>query len=77
MNCLIYKGRSRPDTYLYIENRGDESCLPEQLVTLMGELEFVMELEIDAGTRLARVDAEDVLEQITSKGYFLQMPPVL
>lgn len=77
MNCLIYKGRSRPDTYVYIEDRGDESSVPEQLSALMGELEFVMQLEIGAGTRLARARAEDVVEQITVAGYYLQLPPVV
>ena len=73
--CTIYKGSREEELYLYAAKGNDLSQLPTELMTRMGELNEVMTLALDAGKKLARVRAENVLTDIEEKGYFLQLPP--
>lgn len=73
--CRIYKGSRRRECYLYVDHEDDLMHVPEALVESLGSLSLVMELQLNNGRRLARVEAVRVLEQIRSQGYFLQLPP--
>ncbi len=75
MNCVIYKGNKKADTFLYICEEGDFSAVPEQLLALLGELELVMHLELVPQRRLARADAAQVREALATHGFYVQMPP--
>lgn len=75
MKCVIYKGRRRADTYLYIEREDDFSRVPEALLGMLGRLERVMELELTPGRALAQADPEQVRRLLREQGYYLQMPP--
>lgn len=73
--CTVYKGSREDELYLYVAKGDDLSQLPADLLSRMGELQEVMTLELTAEKKLARVKAENVLEEIRQKGYFLQLPP--
>jgi len=75
MQCVIYKGLTRPDTYLFVEVADDFSRVPTALLSQMGELEEVMSLELEPGTRLARVEAPALIEALRGDGFYLQLPP--
>lgn len=72
--CSIYKGSRRRECYLYVDREDGLLHVPEALVESLGVLSLVMELHLDSGRRLARVEAARVLEQIRDQGYFLQLP---
>ena len=78
MICSIYKGLKKQGTYLYIkksiEKKDDFSNLPESLLSLMGKLELVMQLEINQTTKLVQAHASDVLAEIELNGFYLQIP---
>lgn len=76
MECWIYKGSGREETYLYVPAEGDLSRVPQALLDAMGALELVMNLTLSAERTLARANAGDVMEQLRERGYYLQMPPV-
>jgi uncharacterized protein YcgL (UPF0745 family) len=76
LTVWIYKGSRRAETYLYVAEEDNFERVPSDLLDAMGRLELVMELEIDAERRLARVDARDVMKSVTRVGYFLQLPPI-
>lgn len=76
MQCVIYKGAKKPDTYLYVALPDDFSCVPEQLLLIMGRLEYVMTLDLDAGKKLACADAGEVCDQLLAQGFYLQLPPL-
>ena len=76
LTVWIYKGSRRVETYLYVPEEGNFEQVPDVLLEAMGRLELVMELELTAQRRLARVDVEDVMKSVSRVGYFLQMPPV-
>ncbi len=75
MQCWIYKGSRRAETYLYLRAEGETSTVPAALLEAMGTLEFVMELTLSPERTLARASAEQVIRDLEQNGYYLQMPP--
>ncbi len=75
MKCVIYKGDRKQDTYLYIEREGDFARVPETLLKLLGDLEWVMALELTPERSLVQADPEQVRRQLKEQGFYLQMPP--
>ena len=75
MQCVVYKSQRKADTYLYVERENDFRRVPDGLLTMMGRLEPVMTLNLASRTNLAHHDPEEVSQQLTDKGYFLQLPP--
>jgi uncharacterized protein YcgL (UPF0745 family) len=75
MQCVIYKGPKKPDSYLFVEREDDFSRIPEALLTMFGDLEYVMTLELHEHRLLARVSAAEVMQKLAEQGYFLQLPP--
>jgi uncharacterized protein len=75
MNCAIYKGPKKPDAYLFVEAKDELNRVPKTLLTMLGELEFVMELELYRERKLAQADVATVMSHLVDVGYFVQMPP--
>lgn len=75
MNCVVYKGRRRPDTYLFVEQRDEFGRLPQALLDMMGDLTLVLELELDEQRKLAQADVTEVMKSLKDCGFFVQMPP--
>ncbi len=76
MNCWIYKGSRRAETYLYLAGPDATEAVPDELLAALGTLEFVMELALDPDRTLARANPVKVIEELEQRGYYLQMPPV-
>lgn len=75
MQCFIYKSLKKAELYLYLDKKDDFSALPPSLFDSLGQLVFVMELELTPERKLARENAEKVIASLQSKGFFVQMPP--
>lgn len=75
MQCFVYASHRRPDTYLWLRQRDALDGVPGNLRQTLGELRFVIEVELDAGRRLPNADAPTVLTRLESQGWYLQMPP--
>ena len=75
MKCTVYKSLRQFDYYLYVSSEAGFSGLPEGLLSLLGELNKVVELELHSQRKLAQADVLEVMRQIDETGYFLQMPP--
>ncbi len=74
MKTMIYKGCKKRDSYLYIEIKDDFSRVPEMLLTTLGRLEFIMELELNPEKKLARANIRQVMSALSDDGFYLQMP---
>lgn len=74
--CFVYKGDRKPDYYLYLAREFDvsDTCVPESVLSLMGELELVLEFELSPNRKLAQADPHQVLTDIESQGFYLQIP---
>jgi uncharacterized protein YcgL (UPF0745 family) len=74
--CYVYKSLRKRDTYVYLRQRDDFSVLPQELAVALGELAFVLELELAPDRKLARELAPVVLDRLAERGFHLQLPPV-
>ncbi len=76
MQCFIYKSLKKEALYLYTTQKDNFIQLPEECLTLLGRLEFVMSLELTPEHKLARENTERVLRSLQEKGFYIQMPPI-
>ncbi len=75
MRCFVYKSLKKDLLYLYLKNENDFSILPEALLSMVGKLEFVMELDLTPERKLASEDTQKVRASLQEKGFFIQLPP--
>ena len=75
MQCIVYKSLKQFDYYLFVKKEDGFTRLPDGLKQILGALEKVIDLDLDAQRTLAQSDVSEVMQQIEEKGYFLQMPP--
>ncbi|RCL46196.1 MAG: YcgL domain-containing protein [Candidatus Thioglobus sp.] len=75
MKCFIYRATRKQETYIYLPSKDQFDHLPENLLALLGRLEFAMELDLASINTLANADLEDVKMKVRSEGYYLQLPP--
>lgn len=73
--CRVYRSSRHEGMYLYLAGDAGFEDLPEALMGRFGRPEFVMELALHPGRRLAREDVDRVLENLRTRGFHLQMPP--
>ena len=75
MNCYIYRSSRKVGSYLYITEKNNFSDIPEELLKLLGRVEFAFQLKLNKNKTLANADVKIVLQQLKQQGFFLQMPP--
>lgn len=75
MQAFVYKSRRRADTYVFLAARDDFGCLPEALRVRLGELSWVVEVNLAPGRRLAQSDPDVVRANLADCGFHLQLPP--
>ena len=73
--CAIYKCSRKEHTYIYINEKDNFEEIPETLLNTLGDLTFVMELELYPERKLAQADAAEVIEKLNEQGFYLQLPP--
>ena len=71
----VFKSLKKLDTYLYLDKSQNFEELPSGLRDSFGQYELVLEMELSPERKLARADANQVLADIASKGFYLQLPP--
>jgi uncharacterized protein YcgL (UPF0745 family) len=73
MFCHIYRSSRKADTFLYLAVKDDFSILPESLLSIFGDPEFSFSLELTSDKKLAKEDVAEVLENLSTQGYHLQL----
>lgn len=76
-HCWIYRSPRKDEMYLYLAKEEGFENLPEPLLARFGSPQFVMELDLSATRKLARVEVTSVIDALKENGFFLQMPPEL
>ena len=78
MYCYVYKGQHKEDHYLYLNQKFSAellpSGLPEGLLGMLGELSLVLEFELTEDRKLPQADPVQVIDDILSQGFYLQIP---
>jgi len=72
--CWVYKSKKVKYLFVYLAQEGDFDRLPDHLKIRIGELIFVLKLDLTPDRKLAKEDAKKVLENLRSCGYHLQLP---
>ena len=75
MLAHVYKSLKKADTYVYLAARDDFARLPEPLRTQLGALQFVLDVDLAPGRKLARENPDVVRENLAARGFHLQFPP--
>lgn len=75
MHCFVYASQRKPDTYIWLGRRDDFECIPESLALMLGDLRFVLEVELTQARKLPHEDATQVIQHINEQGWHLQLPP--
>ena len=73
MLCHIYRSNRKFDTYLYLVDKDDFSVIPADLLRIFGPPEFSFSFDLSTDCSLAREDTSEVLENLDSQGYHLQL----
>ncbi len=74
MNCYIYRCSARQDMYIYLAEENNFDAIDENLRSRLGELGFTMPLQLNPHTKLAKEDAAQVIANLLSAGFHLQLP---
>lgn len=61
--------------YLYVVKAEGLTRVPEALLAMFGKPVHVADMLLKPERKLARADVGKVLEDLESKGFYLQMPP--
>ena len=77
MHCAIYKSVKKSSSYLYINKKDDFKDLPESLLAVFGEPQFLMLINLSKRKTLAQADIETVRASLKKTGFYLQLPPTL
>ena len=75
MNCSVFRSPRRESTYLYLPEGACFADLPLELRTAFGRPELVLELELTPDRRLATESPREVLDNLRTQGFHLQLPP--
>ena len=74
MRAYVYKSTRKADTYVFLAERDEGAKLPETLRARLGPLKFVLETDLAPERKLARENPEEVMANLASRGFHLQMP---
>lgn len=75
MECSIYKGKRKPGHYVFLPAEKTIDEIPDAIQQMMGEIEHVMDIDITLDTKLAQSNPVDIINMVTEKGFYIQMPP--
>lgn len=73
--CEVYRSPREQEMYLYVDKNEGLSRVPPELLQRFGVPKLVTILVMTAERKLARASAEQVIESIAARGFYLQMPP--
>ncbi|WNZ57200.1 YcgL domain-containing protein [Microbulbifer sp. MKSA007] len=74
--CDIYRSPNKDEMYLYVDKREGTARVPKNLLELFGKPQHVTTMLVTPDKKLARAEADKLLKEVRTRGYYLQMPPI-
>jgi uncharacterized protein len=74
---VVYKSARIAEMYLYVAEGEGLERVPATLLARLGKPLEALRLDLTPERRLARCEAPAVLDAIATRGFFLQLPPVI
>lgn len=75
MQCYVYASQRKAGTYVWLRQHDTFDALPAALLEKLGELRFVLEVDLTADRQLPHENAAAILASIDTQGWYLQLPP--
>ncbi|MDH5737005.1 MAG: YcgL domain-containing protein [Gammaproteobacteria bacterium] len=72
--CDVYRSPNKADLYLYVDRAEGFERVPEALLMQFGEPQLALSFVLTPERKLARENPLQVLENLASQGFHLQMP---
>ncbi len=60
---------------MYVPKKDNFEDVPEPLMQMFGRPELVTILALDKHERLGMVDKQNLIDELSEKGFYLQVPP--
>ena len=73
--CEVFKSPRKDEMYLYVDKMEGMKRVPEQLLEVFGTPVSTMTMILTEEKKLARAEAANVMKEIRTNGFYLQMPP--
>ncbi|MEQ5802584.1 YcgL domain-containing protein [Halomonas sp. H10-9-1] len=73
--CQVFKSPRKEGMYLYVDKREGVERVPAPLLERFGKPQPAMTLILSPEKRLGCARADEVMQAIRDKGFYLQMPP--
>ena len=74
MQCYVYRSKRRENTFLYLLKKDNFEDIPDALLRVFGLPEFSFEFELTPDRKLVQDNTEDVISNLQSRGFHLEMP---
>lgn len=75
IQCDVYKSARHADMYLYVREEDGFERVPQELIERFGPSEKALSFELSPERKMAREDANKVIQNLNEHGYHLQLPP--
>lgn len=73
--CDVYRSARVDGMYLYVNRQEGLARVPEPLMKRFGRAEPALSMTLTAAKKLARANADEVIQAIEGQGFYLQMLP--
>ena len=74
MQCYIYRSSIKEGLYVYLADEEGLEKLPEPVLKQLGTPEFAMQIDITPTRSLGQEDAKEVMQNLETQGFHIQMP---
>ena len=74
MQCYIYRSSIKEGLYVYLADEDGLDRLPEPVRKQLGTPVFSMSLDLQPDSRMGQEDARVVMDNLTTRGFHIQMP---
>ena len=75
MRCTVWRSRKKSGAYVYLPETEKPEVLPADLVSLLGQCDEVMTLDLAERSQLATENIDTVCQNLQQQGYHVQLPP--
>lgn len=75
ITCCAYRSPKKEALYLFTAKDKKLDDLPETMLVMFGQPEFIFDFELSSTRHMAKEDPAVVWRNINEKGYHIQMPP--
>ncbi len=74
MQVNVYRSSIKEGMYVYVASPDDLEKLPDAVMAQLGTPELALEFDLTADRSLENANAKDVLHNIATQGFHIQMP---